>query len=115
MSTPIQTWEKLTREDKKDWIDRLDKFNTKLKEQGICNICREKKITRLYRPCNHACCCDNCDAKIKDRCPICRASINDVVIINLSEITRRKRHINYDIDMFRRIYDKILQGTINNE
>lgn len=48
------------------------------KERGedviLCKICFDKRVTRMFNPCGHVACCEDCDEKIQ-RCPLCRAVI----------------------------------------
>jgi hypothetical protein len=58
-----------------------------------CVICLEPTVSRIFRPCRHACCCaDDAAAIIAAgmECPICRADIvdNDELTTNLAEVAR---------------------------
>ena len=49
----------------------------------MCKVCFAKHISRVLRPCNHACMCEACEAKLRSssasashsrriKCPMCR-------------------------------------------
>lgn len=46
-----------------------------------CIICYNNKIQVQFKPCNHQICCFSCTRKLiaKNKCPICRSSIIDVI------------------------------------
>ena len=65
---------------------------------ATCKVCLENPITKVLRPCNHACICEHCETRIKDKaiqegtvysrfgrfkCPICRTmcrSVEDIIL-----------------------------------
>jgi hypothetical protein len=46
----------------------------KLKETMLCIVCKEKN---QFTPCNHVCCCENCNQKILNKCIYCNAAIQN--------------------------------------
>ncbi|KAJ6239775.1 caspase regulator [Anaeramoeba flamelloides] len=57
--------------------------NTKENEENVvCKICMDAKVTTLFLPCKHLCCCKECAEQIHKRngiCPMCRMPINAIM------------------------------------
>ena len=49
-------------------------------EKGLCIICMSVKINTVFYRCGHMCCCLDCSFRVRrDKCPICRQLITDVI------------------------------------
>ena len=58
---------------------RIEELEQRLEKQEIsraCCVCFQNTSCMLYEPCNHICVCERCDARVLDRCPICRNDIH---------------------------------------
>lgn len=69
------------------WIDVHDIFNSSL-ENGECLICCYALRNTIFLPCKHACACNTCAHNLKMRnnpCPICKNTINDLLILEVDE------------------------------
>ncbi|KAI3904914.1 hypothetical protein MKW98_007617 [Papaver atlanticum] len=65
-----------------DHSGELVEFNRQRKRKGYCCICYEMPVDSLLYRCGHMCTCFKCAHELQwssGRCPICRASILDVV------------------------------------
>ncbi|KAE9600997.1 hypothetical protein Lal_00008107 [Lupinus albus] len=63
-------------------VKEENKFHCKAPKNGNCCICYEKKVNSLFYRCGHMCACLKCANElqwINGKCPVCRASIVDVV------------------------------------
>ena len=50
------------------------------KEENLCVICLTNTINTVFYTCGHMCCCLQCSEIIqRDKCPICRLEITDVI------------------------------------
>lgn len=48
----------------------------------LCIICLDAEKTHVIVPCGHYCLCTACSKKItKDKCPICKGNITDIIRI----------------------------------
>ncbi len=67
-----------------------------------CVICYSKKASKIYKPCNHFCICDECHNN-KDnnmeKCPLCRKNIEKVL----------------DIHKYFKVDEKYIQNLVNNK
>lgn len=69
------------------WLDIHEVFNSAL-EGGECLICCHNIRNTLFLPCKHSCTCQNCAHSLRMRnnpCPICKNSIDDLVIIDVEK------------------------------
>ena len=69
------------------WLDVHEVFNSAL-ESGECLICCNKIRNTIFLPCKHSCTCQNCAHSLRMRnnpCPICKNSIDDLVIIDIDK------------------------------
>ena len=69
------------------WLDIYEVFNSAL-EGGECLICCHNIRNTLFLPCKHSCTCQNCAHSLRMRnnpCPICKNSIDDLVIIDIEK------------------------------
>ena len=69
------------------WLDVYEVFNSAL-ENGECLICCNKIRNTIFLPCKHSCTCQNCAHSLRMRnnpCPICKNSIDDLVIIDIDK------------------------------
>lgn len=65
------------------WLEVHDVYNSAL-DSGECLICCSNIRNTLFLPCKHSCCCSTCSHSLRIRnnpCPICKNSIEDLVII----------------------------------
>lgn len=44
-----------------------------------CVICFENEKSVVFATCGHYCCCEICSLQLKNKCPICRANIVQIV------------------------------------
>lgn len=58
----------------KDKIEIKDEAG--LKDDVLCKICMEHRVTIVLIPCGHAQLCDKCSDKITDKCPTCKSVIS---------------------------------------
>lgn len=66
---------------------RIEELEQRLEKQEIsraCCVCFQDTSCMLYEPCNHICVCERCDARVLDRCPICRKDIEGRVSVYFS-------------------------------
>lgn len=56
----------------------LRQENTILKNQTLCVICVEEKVSIVFLPCGHFTCCEDCAPAMR-RCPICREFVRGTV------------------------------------
>lgn len=56
----------------------LRQENTILKNQTLCVICVEEKVSIVFLPCGHLTCCEECAPAMR-RCPICREFVRGTV------------------------------------
>ena len=69
------------------WLDIYEVFNSAL-ENGECLICCHNIRNTIFLPCKHSCTCQNCAHSLRMRnnpCPICKNSIDDLVIIDIDK------------------------------
>ena len=45
-----------------------------------CKVCLSMPVRIAFQPCGHACCCQTCADQIT-QCPLCRASIQNSIIV----------------------------------
>lgn len=64
--------------EQKEKIAKMKTENKKLKQETICKICLDKQISRVFLPCGHFVCCEDCCISLK-KCPMCRNLIRAVV------------------------------------
>eukprot|EP00497_Spongosphaera_streptacantha_P002316 TRINITY_DN2918_c0_g1_i1.p1 TRINITY_DN2918_c0_g1~~TRINITY_DN2918_c0_g1_i1.p1 ORF type:complete len:141 (-),score=20.95 TRINITY_DN2918_c0_g1_i1:76-498(-) len=50
-------------------------------DDDSCVVCMSAERTHICVPCGHKCCCENCQDKFKDHCPICRKPLQMVIKI----------------------------------
>jgi hypothetical protein len=63
-------------------MKQKDKEMERLQEQGLCMVCFVEPINSAFMPCGHRQCCEGCARQLMgrgDRCPFCRARIEDVL------------------------------------
>lgn len=49
----------------------LKQENSSLKDQILCKICMEEKVSIAFLPCGHLACCEDCAPAMR-KCPVCR-------------------------------------------
>jgi len=49
------------------------------KNNSECVICLNSEKTVVFAPCGHFCSCEQCYAKLKKTCPLCRSHIDDAI------------------------------------
>uniref|UniRef100_K1R0S8 Putative inhibitor of apoptosis n=1 Tax=Magallana gigas TaxID=29159 RepID=K1R0S8_MAGGI len=49
----------------------LKQENSSLKDQILCKICMDEKVSIAFLPCGHLACCEDCAPAMR-KCPICR-------------------------------------------
>lgn len=77
--------QRLKVEDK--WYDIYEVYNSAL-ESGECLICCHNPRNTIFLPCKHSCSCQTCAHSLRMRsnpCPICKNSIDDLVIVETEE------------------------------
>ena len=42
-----------------------------------CVVCLGNKPSVLFLPCSHLACCNECNSKIEEKCPVCRSDITE--------------------------------------
>ena len=54
----------------------IRRYNLPIEDPGspLCIICEENPVQRVFQPCGHASCCQECATKVID-CPSCRSPI----------------------------------------
>jgi hypothetical protein len=53
----------------------------KKEEVPMCIVCISARAEYAITPCGHMCACVSCYKKISDNCPVCRASIDQIIKI----------------------------------
>lgn len=56
----------------------LRQENTILRNQTLCVICVEEKVSIVFLPCGHLTCCEDCAPAMR-KCPICREFVRGTV------------------------------------
>ena len=62
--------------------DLADLAKAANEEARLCLICLDRPRATRFGPCRHASCCEECASRLvasRERCPICRAPITDVI------------------------------------
>lgn len=49
--------------------------------QGKCKICFTREVNTVLVPCGHNAICEQCSEMIRDKCPICRNAVSQIVKI----------------------------------
>lgn len=62
------------REYSKGSVPITDRDNVGTTNSCDCVVCMDNKISTVFLPCEHACCCPNC-ASALESCPLCRTQI----------------------------------------
>ena len=55
-------------------VSRLKRENETLRSNMTCKICLDARVGKLFLPCRHLVCCEECSAAVR-KCPLCRERI----------------------------------------
>ena len=55
-------------------VSRLQQENETLRSNMMCKICLDARVGKLFLPCRHLVCCEECSARVR-KCPLCRERI----------------------------------------
>ena len=55
-------------------MSRLEQENETLRSNMMCKICLDAQVGKLFLPCRHLVCCEECSAAVR-KCPLCRERI----------------------------------------
>ena len=55
-------------------VSRLKQENETLRSNMTCKICLDARVGKLFLPCRHLVCCEECSAAVR-KCPLCRERI----------------------------------------
>uniref|UniRef100_A0A8W8N168 RING-type domain-containing protein n=1 Tax=Magallana gigas TaxID=29159 RepID=A0A8W8N168_MAGGI len=47
--------------------------------RAVCKICRVEEVQVVFSPCNHSVSCEGCVPSLKEKCPMCRETIQGTV------------------------------------
>ncbi|OZC07736.1 hypothetical protein X798_05215 [Onchocerca flexuosa] len=65
-----------------------DELRSALNKIPKCVICLDKRPQKLYMPCLHFVCCDECGNEL-EQCPICRQKLCGKITNIIEEIQKR--------------------------
>ncbi|XP_065922550.1 reticulocyte-binding protein homolog 2a isoform X2 [Magallana gigas] len=68
-------------------LRELEEENRRLSaksNRAVCKICRVEEVQVVFSPCNHSVSCEGCVPSLKEKCPMCRETIQGTVTMILA-------------------------------